>query len=459
MTDEGTDTPTVPPETPRRRSFLFEAARLASANFFTSFVQVCVGIATIRIWGVDARGHIETVLALPGLLSIVFDLGLGRAMPYTIGRKLAPMKSLISTTLIMWLTASIIGIGICAAYAMSQRWEDIPPLWVVLGIAYLPLRLFAGIILGFCVGVERMGFFAGLMWIRDPLALIMLLGLAAIPSLRQTEDAWIRIFSMDFGFFFTAVLGLWLIRKYTRITLSIDRKLLGEMTHRSVTFGLGPLFMDLLQNTPSMLLTISYFAVPPGDIGNYTVGAAIAMLLMQLAYAIGHVLMSRSVNTTDAAEISRKTLRLLRVGVVGATAMGLGMMVTAPILVPLVYGPETDKAPWITVLLVPGIVGFFALHTLSTDLIAKGRAIVVARVAGAALAVNIGVCSIYSIPAFGLWGAAATTALSYLSAATAMLIVYTRITGTPLREAITLRMDDFPIDQVLGRLRRGAKSR
>lgn len=447
------------PQKPRRRSFLFEAARLASANFFTSFIQVLVGIATIRIWGVDARGDIEKVLALPGLLSIVFDLGLGRAMPYTIGRKLAPLQTVVSTTLIMWIVAAVIGAGICAGYAgvvysVSSDWAHIPPVWVVLAIAYLPLRLFAGVILGFCVGVERMGFFAGLMWIRDPLALALLLGLAAVPALREPEHAWIRIATMDFGFLFTAALGLWLMSRFVRVTLAIDRKVLGEMTHRSVTFGLGPLFLDLLQNTPSMLLTVAIFAVPEGDIGNYTVGTAIAMLLMQLAYAVGHVLMSRGVNTDDHEAQSRKTLRLMRVGVLGATGLGLGMMATAPILVPLVYGPGTNKAPWITVMLVPGIVGFFALHTLSTDLIAKGRALVVARVAGAALAVNIATCSLFSIPMFGVWGAAGTTATCYVVAAAAMLIVYTRITGIGIRDAVTIRPDDLPIEQVLGRFRR-----
>jgi O-antigen/teichoic acid export membrane protein len=443
----------VPPA-PRRRTFLFEFARLASANFFAAFIQVCIGIATIRIWGVDARGRIEVVMALPSLMSILFDLGLGRALPYTIGRKLAPMQTIVSTTLIMWIVASALGAGICLAYASSQPWDDIPKVWIALAIAYLPLRLFAGVILGFCVGVERISTFTKLIWIREPIALALLIGLAAFPGLRAPEDAWVRIATINIAFLLTAALGIRVIAAHSRFTLAVDRRVLGEMTHRSMTFGLGPLFLELLQYTPSMLLTISVFAVPPGDIGNYTVGAAIALLLMQVAYALGHVLMSRSVNSEDHDAITGKTLRLLRVGVVGATVMGLGIMATAPVVVPLVYGPGTFKAPWITVLMVPGVVGFFGLHTLATDLISKGHAMVVARVGGVALAANIGICALYAIPAHGIWGAAASTAAIYIIAAGAMLVVYTRVTRVTIREAITIRSDDLPVAQIVAGLRR-----
>lgn len=460
MTDtEPAEAPVPPPATPphKRRTFLFEAARLVAANFFNSAMQVCIGIATIRIWGVEARGQIETVLALPGLLSIIFDLGLGRAMPYMIGKKLAPMDRLVSTTIILWAAVSAVGVGIVLAYAASPFMDPAPNLWLVLALAYLPLRLFGGIIIGFCVGVQRLGFLASFSWIREPLTLAMLLGLAAFPALRQPEDAWVRIFALNFGFLLTMGMGIWLMHQYTRVTLTFDRALLAETSKRSFTFGLGPLCLELLQHTPSMLLTVSIFAVPKGDIGNYTVGTAIAMLLMQLAYAVGHVLMSRSVHTTDhdSHAHARRTFRLIRVGVIGALAIGCCMAIVAPFLVPLVYGRDTSRAAWIMMILIPGVVGFFALHTVSTDLIGRGRALTVAAVAGPALVLNIGVCAAYTIPTFGIWGAATTTAVSYIAAACAMVAVYLRISGVPAHEALTPRVADFPIEQVLARLRRG----
>ena len=443
---------------PVRRSFLFEAVRLSGANMFGSFMQVLIGIATIRIWSVEARGHIEVAIALPSMLSIVFDLGLGRVLPYMIGKQHAPIGRLLSTTFILWLTVSVIGVGVVIWYHTSGLAETVPSLWLTLAILIIPFRLFVGIVNGFCVGVERLGFKASLPWIREPIVFAVLLGLAAFPALRQIEDAWIRILSINLGYAITSGMGIWLMTRYARISLKADPALLRDMSVRSVTFGIGPLCLDLLQFTPSLLLTFSVFAVPAAAIGNYTVGAAMAMLLMQLAYASGHVLMSRSVNATDMHAQSRKALRLVRVGVVGASLMGVVMAIGAPILVPLVYGADTDRAPWIMMILLPGIVGFFALHTLSTDLIARGKPGVVAIVAGAGLTMNIAVCSAYSIPTYGIWGAAATTAAIYIVTAIAMIIVYVRITGVPLREAITPRVADFPIQQVVGRFRRKARS-
>jgi O-antigen/teichoic acid export membrane protein len=150
---------------------------------------------------------------------------------------------------------------------------------------------------------------------------------------------------------------------------------------------------------------------------------------------------------------------LLRVGVIGASGMGACMAAVAPWLVPLVYGKDTSMAPWIMMILLPGIVGFFALHTLSTDLIAKGRPGLVAAVAGTALVLNASVCILYAIPTHGVWGAAVTTSASYLFAAASMLVVYLRVTRVPLREAVVPRLADFPIEQVLGRIRRAAPKR
>ncbi len=441
-----------------RRTFLFEAVRLSASNLFSSAMQVCIGIATIRIWTVEARGHIEVALALPSLLSIVFDLGLGRVLPYMIGKQHAPIGRLISTTLIIWLVFSLASAGIVLWYHTTPYIEHVPPLWIALSIFYIPLRLFVGIVNGFCVGVDRLGFKSALPWIREPFVLCLLLGLAMVPSLRHPEHAWIRILAIDVGYTITTSLGLWLMSRYARVSLTIDPTLLRAMSVRSITFGIGPLGLDLLQYTPAMLLTLSVFAVPRADIGNYTVGAAIAMLLMQIAYAFGHVLMSRSVRAVDLDAQARKTLRLMRVGVIGAAAMGACMALTAPFLIPLVYGHDTSKAPSVMMILLPGIVGFFALHTLSTDLIARGRPAIVAAVAGSALLINVSICVLTAIPARGIWGAAISTSACYILAAVSMLIVYLRISRVPALEALTPRIADFPIQQIIRRARRAPKN-
>jgi len=444
------------PHMPKRRTFLFEAVRLASAQFFSTFIQVCIGIATVRIWGAAARGNVEAALAVPGLLTLVLDQSLGRSLPYMIGRKFAPLDRIVSTTLIMWIGVSVLASLVALVYATTPLMKPgISMFWVWLGILYIAPRLFFVILTGFCVGVERIGFVAKLLWVREPLTLAVLLGLAAFPAMRHPENGWARIFAMDVGVIFSTIVGFWLISRYAPLTLRFDKKLFGQMAHRTVTFGIGPMLLDLLQNTPSMLLTISFLAVPARDIGNYTVGAGIAMLLMQLGYATGHVLMSRSVNTQDHDAQTRKTLRLFRVGFTGAAFLGVGMIATGWFLVPLVYGPGIDKGASIMMLLVPGTAAFFGVHTLATDLIAKGHARAVAIVAGPALTLNVLVCCLFAIPRFGVWGAAGSSTFFYILTGIGMLVLYTRVTGAGLRDAITIRLADFPIDQVLARIRRG----
>ena len=435
------------PDGRRRRSFLFEATRLMAANGVHAAVMVCVGIATIRIWGVEVRGDIQMAMAVPGMLSVLFDLGLSRALPYMIGRKVGSLERVTGAAMSLWLAASVVAIVIVIAYYASPAMTSLPILWLVLAAAMIPLRLFASLANGFAVGVERVGFLAKVVWFRAPIQLAVVLTGGVLLGLSAPEYGWIRVAATVLAFAVGGVLGLFLIARWTRIHLSWDWRLVGETTKRSFVFGIGPLFTELTMLMPGMLITLTFFAssVTRGEIGVFTVGSSIAMLLFQVAQAVGHVLMSRSVNATDHRAQAVKTARLVRVGLAGAVPAATCMWIVAPVLVPLVYGRDVAHAATVMRYMLPGVVAFFVLHTLAVDLTGKGRAWLVAAVTGPMMLTTVGVDCLYAIPRFGIDGAAIAASAIYIVSACALLVVYGRATGLTFYEMCRPHRDDLQV--------------
>jgi O-antigen/teichoic acid export membrane protein len=443
-----------------RRTFLFEVSRLLTTNAMHAVLLVSVGIATVRIWGIDARGWVQVAMAVPGIAALVFDLGLGTALPYMIGRRVAPLRRIAGAALSMWMITSTLGILLSVGYFLSPGGPDLAPIWVVVAVAVIPLQLFSSLANGFAVGVEEVGFLSKVPWVRDPMMLTLVLVFGLGLGLRDPSLAWLRILAQVIAFGVGLVMGLRLLWRHTRgPTLTWDGRLVGETLHRSAVFGLGPLFLQLNQQGPAMLITLAAFSVPKAHIGNYTIGAAIAMLLFQVAFAAGHVLMSRSVNATDNRAQALKAARLARVGIAVLIPTAAGMAVVAPWLVPLVYGRDVNIAATVMQLLLPGIVSYFVLHTFSVDLTAKGRAWLVAMVTAPMLGASVAVNALWAIPSHGVRGVAAAVSAVYILGACVMIVVYARATGLTLMEVVRPHRDDLEVWHKFraGALRRGGR--
>jgi O-antigen/teichoic acid export membrane protein len=453
----GTGGTTAP--APARRSFLYEVVRLLASNMGSTAMLVLVGIATARIWGDEGRGMIAAAMSVCGIVIPVLDLGVNKALPYMVGRREDSRDRVLRAAFTLWALTSTLGVLVALVYFLTPLQKPLPWYFLALAAYMIPQRLFEAYAKGYALGVERIGFLSRLIWVRDPLTLALVLGLGLAIGLGRPETAWLQIASFAVACTAATVMGLRMMSSFGRVRPIAERRLLGMILRRMVVFGLGPMLMIIPPRVDVFLVSLAGYRVPFGLIANLTVGTATAMLILQMSNTVGNVLMSRSVNTLDHLGQARKTARLVRIGMLGSVPGGIAMALLAPYVVPLVYGPGFAQAGPVIQLLSPGVVMYFMAWTYAVDLIAKGRPWLVTAVMLPTQIVATAVKAWWAIPAFGVFGAAATTSASHLVAAVGMLAVFKHASGLTFREILRPHRDDlkfggaFSTERILARYR------
>jgi len=156
--------------------------------------------------------------------------------------------------------------------------------------------------------------------------------------------------------------------------------------------------------------------------------------------------------------------RVLRATLLGVLAISLGVALGAPILVPLVFGPDfADAVPMIWVLLLAG-VPLAGTVVLSTALISFGRPAYAGWAELLALIVTIPGLFVL-LPHLGGVGAALVSLLAYCASFMLLMVIIRRQLGARVRDLLVIRPSDAAAlseivrarlpDRLLSRSRRG----
>ncbi|TVQ76012.1 MAG: hypothetical protein EA380_09605 [Phycisphaeraceae bacterium] len=438
-------------------SILHDALHLMSGRVSHITIRIAIGIAAARIWGAEARGMIAAAMIIAMLVYTIFDLGMAKSIPYMVGRKTAPLKRIIGSAMSMWIVASFLSAMATIAYFYPEQTRgDLPWLWILLAVAQIPSRLLSAYARGFAVGYRKLKFISHLYWLTDPAILCIILIGGVLLGFDSTEDGWIFIAANAVVFGIVSIASFRLIGSEVGLNFRVDLTTWRDMTSRSVVYGLSTVMMVLNYKVNIVLLSIPALGVSKADLGNFTVGVAIAELLWQLPRTMGQILYSRSVNTENAKQAAMQTAHTSRLSMAVAVPFGIALAIVTPWLVPLVYGPDYPNTAMVAQLLLPGVIVFFAAQTFEADLLAKGKPRVVIIVMAPAVVLNV-VLNVIFVPRYGINAAALVSTLTYVAAALAMSVVYSRFTGLPLRDLLITRRGD--IDFLMKRLRRRAAKR
>lgn len=433
-------------------SFLRDGFKVVTGTYAHVAMQIIVGILLVRVWGAEARGMLVAVLAFPDLMRIVGDLGQSKAVPYALGHKLDEIKPLVGVLMMLWIVSSFtLVLGMFLYYGAGAA--EAPIVWIILAAATIPPDLFINYARGVALGLQEMGFFARLFWVRDPIILFGVI-LAAVLDL----PAWSYLVILIISYSIVSALCIGLIAKHTKITLLWDVRRAVVMVGRGFKYAIGGVLMRMNYRFDIIILSLAVFALPKADLTNYSVGVALARMLWQLPIALNQVLFSRSVNSKDPLGFARKAARLMRVAVLFALPMSVGVYFIAPWAIPIVYGKDVDTAGRVTQILLPGIVAFFAARTFEADLTAKGKPWDIVYIMAPVVALNI-ILNILWIPEQGIFGAAWASTITFILGALLMTIVYARRVHMPLRELITPRVSDFDFPVVRRHLARFSRKR
>jgi stage V sporulation protein B len=128
----------------------------------------------------------------------------------------------------------------------------------------------------------------------------------------------------------------------------------------------------------------------------------------------------------------------LLVSGLGAIALG----VTAPWLVPAVFGNEFRDSVAPLLWLLPGTVALSGSKILASYIFSQGRPGLNSLITIGSLVATVS-ADIALIPLFGVEGAAAASTLAYAVHLTLSLLAYRALSGSSISDALLVRGEDF----------------
>jgi O-antigen/teichoic acid export membrane protein len=162
--------------------------------------------------------------------------------------------------------------------------------------------------------------------------------------------------------------------------------------------------------------------------GVYSVAVQIGELLWLLSSAVT-VSVYHRIGDPDRAVAAAMTVRAVRINVLATVAAAPVLLAVAWWGLPWALGPVYEQARLPLALLLPGIAAYAAASSLSAFYTNHlGRPRLSAAVAGLSLALNL-LLSLWTVPRWGVAGAAVSTSVAYCAAITVAAVLFQRHAG------------------------------
>ena len=134
----------------------------------------------------------------------------------------------------------------------------------------------------------------------------------------------------------------------------------------------------------------------------------------------------------NAAAVTAATVRMSMLLSCGSVA---AMCLTAPSLIPLLYGTQFRGAGSALLALAPGLLALGAARPITTYLLRLSRPVPMSTMFVAAMVINVGL-NFALIPRFGIVGASIASSTAYTLLAVAQAMWFLNVTDTRARELI-----------------------
>jgi O-antigen/teichoic acid export membrane protein len=394
--------------------------------------------------GPEGKGAFVLVLNLTSLGALVLSLGLDRSLAVFAARSLATARTGFANVALWTLVVG--GLGVLAIIALyGPRTADhaptgllapllpaltAPQLWF--GALALPGELAFGIGLVGLLGRQRVLAYNVIRFLRRGVFVLLLVGFVALGRLDLELALVLNLVALAV----TVVAIVWAMLRAQMVGLRPDPGLLVEQLSFGGRTVMGTLAERLHFRANTFLLN-AFIGV--GATGVFSVALGLAEILWYLPTSFGLVLFSRAVRgSRETANIASAMTRVVLAGmIVGAVPLWL----LAPTLVELVYGAPFRDAGAALQLMLPGVVAYSIVAVLTHPLIAWGAPGRVTAVLAAGLLVNLG-ANLLLIPQLGMNGAALASSVSYISTALLILLLYRRVSGHGLGQALLIRRSD-----------------
>lgn len=411
--------------------------KAALATYGTNLTVAMLGLVNVlivaRSLGAAGRGDVALLITIGTISSFLAAFGIQEANANIAGQEPARRGSLATNSILLALVLGVAAAGVVGALiaVFPAVGGDVNPalLPVALGsIAILLVRTY----LMFLIQADYGFGVANLAWLASPVTSVTInLTLAVVGGLSVATAIGAWALGQVLA---AAVLVVHVARHvgFGRPDWALARRSLsfGAQTHLGRFMGVGTYRID------------QWFVgaiAGSRELGRYSVAVAWAEVLYYISGVLVMVQRPDLVRATRA-EAVRLGATILRVAVILAVPLAIGLILAAPLLCVTVFGPDFTGSIDDLRVLALGVVGIVTLDLLGSALNAQRRPMLATAASGVAFATTIAL-DVLLIPTHGGLGAAIATAVAYSTGGLAAGIIFTRALGGRLADLVPQRRD------------------
>lgn len=380
-----------------------------------SFLQ---GVIIARYLLPEGRGFIAVYLAIVNMLLPFSELGIKQSSAYFLNKRKIPLSEIVNIQSITLIFSSVLTWLILL---IIFSFQDLVNTFVLIMIFLsIPFRIYISFSTGIALAnrkINTINIVQLLLTFVDIFLVVILFILLKLEAEYYFIAYFISSFIAGIYIFF------WLDKTY-QVTFTFDFQSYKEkalpIIKKGITYAL-PLFVIGLNYSLDILILNSY--VDNTEIGIYSVGVTLAVLLWQLPSILNLLIFSYSVSTKDENKFSlnlwnkSKIIMLIMLPIVGIITL------VSKYVIPIIYGDEFARSFDVLMWLMPGVYMMVAFKLLNGDLAARGNPMIAFYVFSFAVIVNV-ILNIALIPSIGINGAAVASTISYSVAAVIFVYIY-----------------------------------
>lgn len=394
------------------------------------------GVVSARLLSPDGRGAVGAIAGWVMVVTVLSSFGVREGLSWIEAKSSELAPQVLTISVVATFATGALGVavaellipwGFAAQSDEVVRYAQIFILWVLpYSACYAFTTLFGA--------RQRFGVVTA-MRVGQPL--IYAIALTGLWTAGEADVASVLV-AQVVSFVVPALLAFWSLYRESGMA-PFD----GEIARRSAAYGLKAFGSTLgfLANSRLDLMILPAIVVS-SEIGLYVVAVSAGSMIVGLFGSLRVVVFPAAarVGGTEAVVVTQRAIRVVFAAAAG-TALMLGL--TADFLVELLYGPEFAGAVTPLRLLLPGVACWAVAQITVSGLKGIGRptGASVAQFSGVGVTI-VGLALLLS--PYGIRGAAITSSVAYFTVLVVGLVLFSRATGTRIRD--TLRPAALVID-------------
>ncbi len=429
------------------------ASRSIRLNLRTSLVlqvlNVISGLELARGLGLLRRGELAAAVLWPTVIGAVATLGLQESMTYHVAREPGKTGRLLGSALTLCAIQSVLFtiVTLIAVPLALGRHDAATISSGLIYSGYVSINVFGLAFSGALNGLHRYGSYNAALLSTG----VSIVGAQTI--LLAVGDFSVRTLVLAFiGCYVGCLLfGGWLTRRAYPGPLEVDWKTIRMIFSYGVRSNTSTTSSFLNQRLDQLVISAFLSA---RQLGLYVVAVTFTLFTPMLGGAIALAALPNIARLDDPAERSMLARRLVSLTLIASILVSVPIVVLAPILIKVFFGPAFAVGANITRVTAIASVSFATTRSLEAVLRGSGAPLTAGMAELVALAATIvGLATL--LPTLGLIGAAWASLLAYSVSGAWMTWRLKRILGIPVRQLLTPDREGLEVLRCAFQERRG----